>query len=77
MKVFAIIVLALLELAAFFAIARLWQQKRRHWASKLSWSVLILVPFFGLLFYGFLTTMPASQEDHTEDRIGADGGAHF
>lgn len=77
MKWFAIIVVALLEVAALFAVMRVWRQKRRHWVSKLLWSVLLLVPVLGLLFYGFLTITPEAKPDHTEDRIGADGGAHF
>ena len=72
-----IILVALLEVAAIFAIIRVWRHKHRHWMSKLFWSIVLLVPVFGLLFYGFLTVTPEAQEDHTEDRIGADGGAHF
>ncbi len=75
MKWFAIIVLALLELAALFAIVRVWRHKRRHWLAKLFWSVLLLIPFFGLLLYGFLAITLESQSDHTEDRIGADAGS--
>jgi hypothetical protein len=69
-----ITVIALFEIVAIIAIIRLWRQKRRHWASKLFWSVLLVIPVFGLLFYGFITITPEAQEDHTEDRIGADAG---
>ena len=75
MKHLIIIVLVLLELVALYLIVRLWRQKRRGWIGKLCWSIVLLVPVFGPLFYGFLTVNPDSQGDHTEDRIGASSGA--
>ena len=69
------IVLGLLELVALWVMIKLWRQKRRSWVTKLLWSIVLLIPFLGLIFYGFLTTNPDSQYDHTEDRIGATGGA--
>ena len=41
---------------------------------KLFWTVVLLIPLFGLLIYGFATLTPEAQADHTEDRIGADAG---
>jgi hypothetical protein len=70
-----ITVMGSLELAAFYAIIKLWRQKRRGWMAKSFWSIVLLLPVLGLLFYGFLSVNPDSQSDHTEDRIGATGGA--
>ena len=75
MKWLVITAVALLEIVAIVAIIRLWRQKRRRWAVKLFWTVWLLVPAFGLLFYAFITVTPEAQADHTEDRIGSDWGA--
>jgi hypothetical protein len=75
MNWFAITILALLELAAIVTIVRLWRNRHRHWVSNLFWSIFLLLPCFGLLFYGFLAITPPSQSDHTEDRMGASAGA--
>jgi TctA family transporter len=64
-------VIVLLELVALLAIVRLWQEKRRNRFSKLAWSVLLLIPILGFIFYGFLKISPDSQEDHTEDSVHA------
>jgi len=74
MKWLVIILAVLLELAALVLIVRVWQHKHRNWVAKFFWSVLLLIPFFGLLFYGFLTINPESQSDHTEDSVGARTG---
>jgi uncharacterized protein with PQ loop repeat len=71
MKWFVIILATLLELAALVAVVRVWRHKQRSWIGKLFWSVLLLIPFFGLLFFGFLTINPDSQSDHTEDCMRA------
>jgi hypothetical protein len=74
MKWSTVIVLALLETIAIIAIIRLWRDKGRHLVFKLFWTVVLLIPLFGLLIYGFATLTPEAQADHTEDRIGADAG---
>ena len=66
MKWFIIILAVLLEIAALVAVIRVWRHKQPHWMAKLFWSVVLLVPFLGLLFYGFLAMNPESQSDHTE-----------
>jgi hypothetical protein len=69
MKPLLSILVFVLELIALIVVARVWRQKHTHWAAKLLWSILLMVPVFGLLFYGFLTITPDAQEDHTETSI--------
>jgi hypothetical protein len=74
MKWLAIIIGAISELVALFVIARVWRDLDRGWVSKVFWSVVLLVPVFGFLYYGFVTMNPQSQGDHTEDSMGASSG---
>ena len=67
---FLIIVGTVLELMAMIVIVQLWRQKRRGKASKLLWTVVLLIPFGGLLIYAMLTLAPESQSDHTDNSSG-------
>lgn len=50
-----IIVFGLLELAALAVVVRLWiKKKHRNAWVRLLWSLVLLVPVVGLMFYGFL-----------------------
>ena len=78
-----ILLLGVLELIALIAIVRLWR-KRRHGRPiiRLVWSVILLVPLFGILAYGFLTVDPDEHPDETDsmrdaaESAGEDGGLH-
>jgi len=59
-----VVVLSICELAAFIAIVYLWTRKRRMRVStRLLWSVVLLVPFFGLLWFGFTRPDPEPHSD--------------
>jgi uncharacterized protein with PQ loop repeat len=77
MRWFLIIVGSLLELAALIAVIRLWRQKYRSWVGKLLWSMILNIPFFGLLIYGFLTLNPESQSERLSDDGGGTTGGVF
>jgi uncharacterized protein with PQ loop repeat len=70
MNWFLIITGTVLEIVALIVAVRLWRQKRRGRVSKLFWTVVLLIPFFGLLIYGFLAVNPESQADHNENTAG-------
>ena len=74
----AIVALSICELVALIAIVRLWSGKRRmHAVARLLWSVVLLVPFFGLLFYGFTRSDPEGHSDGLpESTHGTDPGGH-
>ncbi len=48
---------------AIVAIAHLWLRRRMRWWFKLLWTIILCVPFFGLLFYGFATVSPDPHDD--------------
>lgn len=72
----AIVILSVCELAAIIAIVRLWSSKRRMPVfTQLLWSVVLLIPFFGLLFYAFTRSDPERHSDDLpESTVGYDGG---
>jgi hypothetical protein len=74
----AIVILSVCELAALIAIVRLWTRKHRmHVVVRLLWSIVLLMPFFGLLFYGFTRSDPGGHSDDVPDSTyGSDPGAH-
>lgn len=68
----SLIIGAVLEVAALIVAVRLWHQKQRGKVSKLFWTFVLLIPFFGLLIYGFLTVNPDSQSNHNENAMGVE-----
>src|SRR3954465_5413844 len=72
------LVLGVCELAALFVIMRLWSRKRRmRVIPRLLWSVVLLIPFFGILFYGFTRSDPEAHSDDVPDSTyGTDGSGH-
>ena len=70
MNWFLIITGAVLEIVALVAAVGLWRQKRRGKLFRLFWTIVLLIPFFGLLIYGFLALGPESQSDHNENTVG-------
>ena len=50
----AIIVFVVLEVMALIVVARLWLRRRHRIIPRILWSLLLLVPLFGLLMYGFI-----------------------
>ena len=73
-----IVALSICEFVALIAIVHLWFRKRRmRIITRLLWSVVLLVPVFGVLFYGLTRSDPESHSDDVPDSTyGTDPGAH-
>jgi len=57
-----LIIIALFELLALFCIWRLWRRhRRRSLAFRIGWSLLLLVPVLGVVFYGLATNDPSEK----------------
>ena len=64
--------LILLEGISLLLILRLWRRKRNMPAwRRCLWSVVLLVPILGWLFYAFLTTNPDAHPDDLPERWGS------
>jgi hypothetical protein len=85
----AIIVIGVFEIAGACLIARLWTRRKMRILPRLFWSLVLLVPFFGLLMYGFTKVDPEVHPYDTDtfsggtgtggsggDAGGFDGGQH-
>jgi hypothetical protein len=68
MNTFAIILLGLLEMIAWVVIVRLWLRRRHRILPRILWSVVLLVPLFGLVFYGFIAS---DLEKHSLGRFNS------
>lgn len=75
-----IVIILLSELIALWCAVGLWRS-RASVKRKLLWTMVLLVPFFGPVFYGGMFELPAVREDgygtdnrpddyHTFDRPG-------
>ena len=72
------------EVISLIVVVRIWL-KRYHKSrvARLFWSIVLLVPFFGLIAYYFLTEAPDRHPDYigsmdgsADDAPGPDGGHH-
>ena len=71
MNAFQIVGLALLECISLFLIVRLWRGSRKMSVfSRCLWSVVLLIPLLGWLFYGFVTINPDKHSDELPERFG-------
>ena len=76
MTVAQIIMLGLVELVAAIFIARLWIKRRhKNLIARLIWSVVLLIPVFGILTYFFVRDDPDSHPYDT-DTTSAAAEAH-
>lgn len=74
-----LIVGAILELVALVVIVRLWTRRPLRIVSSVCWSVVLLVPFFGLVIYFFLREKPEAHGESVPESYGGgdgDGGGH-
>jgi hypothetical protein len=72
MKISQLIILGLLELVSVVLIVRLWLKRRhKNIAVRIFWSVVLLVPLFGPLFYGFICTDPDEHPYDTDTTSGS------
>ena len=53
------LILGLGWLLSIWLIVRLWAASRVSCMSKIAWSIVLLIPFFGPLFYGALFEVPS------------------
>jgi hypothetical protein len=63
-----ILALSLCEVVALAVIAHLWLRKRRmRIITRALWSLVLLVPLFGVLFYGLTRSDPDAHSDEVPD----------
>jgi hypothetical protein len=75
MSTLQIIGLVFLECISVLLIVRLWRNRRRMSVlSRCFWSVVLLVPLFGWLFYGFVVTDPDEHSDLLNEHSDGYGG---
>lgn len=68
-----LIFLGVCETIALLFIARLWVKRTpRLWVGRVFWSVVLLVPLFGLLAYFFLRDSPEEHPHEVLDTTGAE-----
>lgn len=81
------ILFGVFELVALVIVVRLWASRRTELIPRLLWSVVLLVPCFGLMAYIFLYENPESHSERPGDsgyggsdsgggHGGHDGGGH-
>ena len=76
MSTFQIIGLVALECISLFFVVRLWRGKRKMgvW-TRCFWSLVLLVPLFGRLLYGFVVTDPKEHSDVLTEHWDGYGGS--
>jgi hypothetical protein len=75
MDLCAVIIITVLEIAGACVVARMWTRRKTRILPRLFWSVVLLVPFIGLLMYGFTKVDPEVHPyDSNEEDPGSDSG---
>jgi predicted membrane channel-forming protein YqfA (hemolysin III family) len=67
----------LLEIVSLIVVVRLWRRPTGTFLPRLLWSIVVLVPLFGLLIYVFLHEEPKTHpysSNWTDFSGGGDGG---
>jgi hypothetical protein len=73
----AIIIGTVFELVALFVIVRLWLRRRMPIVPRIIFSIILLVPFFGLMIFAFIgidLDKNPDKEDTQSDRVANIGG---
>ena len=74
------IVLALFECLSVYMVARLWRKSGKKRGptllSRCLWTVILLVPLFGPLLYGFIKIDPGEHPYESNDYSGGASGDH-
>jgi hypothetical protein len=66
--------LAVLEAVGLFMIGRLWFGKQKSsLVRRIIWSVLLLIPLFGPLMYGFISIDPSEHGEDVGDHSSGGG----
>jgi bacteriorhodopsin len=63
---------AILELVALIVIIRLWLQRRVRIFPRIFFSIVLLIPFFGLLIYAFVASDLEKNPDRTDSQSDSD-----
>jgi len=72
-----IIVLSVLESISLFVIFRLWTRKRKpSLLSRCFWSIVLLIPLLGLVFYGFVANSPEWHGERLPEYPPDTGSGH-
>ena len=81
MNLFAIIFLSVLEIVALAVVVRLWLRRRLRLLPRIFWSIVLFIPVFGLLMYGFVASdlekNPERMESCGDSDAFYDGGGHY
>jgi hypothetical protein len=74
-----IAILFICEAVALIPIFRLWRSRGSTIISRVAWTIVLLVPFIGVVFYGLMRLNPKSHPDQIGDSTagytGHDGAA--
>jgi hypothetical protein len=66
MKMLITIILVILECCGLVAAVHLWTRKPRPpLVGRVFWSLALIVPVFGVLFYVFIRTEPESNPENS------------
>ena len=65
-----IILIAILEAVGVILIVRLWVRRRMPVLRRIVWSVILLLPLLGPLFFGFTQLNPSEHGDEPPDKAG-------
>jgi hypothetical protein len=72
MDTFTIIVGSILELIALYVMAKVWRAPRWRGWRRILVSIILLIPFFGLLIYVFLKNDLAPNPGYWETQADTD-----
>jgi bacteriorhodopsin len=78
MDTLVILVLCALEVIALFTLVRLWLRRRMRMVPRIFWSLLMLVPLFGLVMFIFIQSNlePNPYKTETQADMDAFDGGH-
>jgi hypothetical protein len=76
MDAMKISVLAILEAIGLIMIWRMWSKRQRSVFARCFWTVLLLVPLLGPLFYSFAGCSPEAH-DESLNEYPHPGSGHF
>jgi uncharacterized protein with PQ loop repeat len=72
MDKFTIIAGAVFELVGLIIIVRIWRRRRMRIIPRIFFSIVLLIPFFGLLIYGFLASDLEKNPDRMDTQSDSD-----
>ena len=73
MNAFAIMLLSILEVVALVVITRLWLRRRHRLVPRVLWSLILLIPLFGVLMYVFFLLSDFEKNpDRTDTQSDSD-----